>query len=602
MIETALTKHELVNEPTESFRIESPDASLPGIASELIVTRQGATQAQVHASEIETVEPAARLLAEMVESAEIDVARYPTSTTMLINLAAALLHARRLGEASDQLRQALAMDATRLDAHVLLAQVLAARGLYDDADREARLVVGQSAERIDGLEMLAEIAALRGSLGEAKALWNGIASKDTRSPVPSFKSATLSLALGEEPAIAIARLRESLRRDPRWAPAQYALGVAYSISGNVAKARRFFEIALKLAPEMADAQLGLARSIEAMGDRSTSVQLLRTGVESHPDRIDLREALAWMYLRQGQPVKAQEQLLIAASTLRDSGDHGGDLPRIANNLGVSYLESRNWGKAEASFRLAVSLGGEVHLIALNNLGLLLTRLNRFDEARAELSRSLDDGDEATFMILSRASYLEGDYKEAANVLEAWRTRGEAGPATYATLGFVLTDGTEEIERAIALLEEGRTRHPDDALIANNLAYALLLTDRVDEASKVLASIGDSRYAAARTNAVVEATEGLLQIKRGDLEAGREKYGRAAEIASEAGDHLLSQTIRQKAHLEFANALTSMNRREEALAETHAGLSLRGRDTYGRDLRTLQQSLSRELGARSFTPK
>lgn len=86
-------------------------------------------------------------------------------------------------------------------------------------------------------------------------------------------------------------------------------------------------------------------------------------------------------------------------------------------------------------------------------------------------------------------------------------------ASYNSLTFL-----EDFTRAEEIAMLGLKSNPDDKFLKNNLAYALIMQNKTDEASKVLNSIpiSDSTFSSV-------ATQGLLNFRRGNLEDGRKLY-------------------------------------------------------------------------------
>ncbi|THV57075.1 hypothetical protein EZV76_15770 [Flagellimonas alvinocaridis] len=118
-------------------------------------------------------------------------------------------------------------------------------------------------------------------------------------------------------------------------------------------------------------------------------------------------------------------------------------------------------------------------------------------------------------------------------------------ASYNSLTFL-----EDFERAenIALL--GLKSNPADKFLKNNLAYSLIMQDKINEASNILDSIqvSDSTFSSV-------ATRGLLEFRKGNYENGRRLY---KSVIEEAG----------KRKLGYVEALAYANYvREEILAKS-----------------------------------
>jgi Flp pilus assembly protein TadD len=593
MIELNETRHELVNEPPQRFHIGIADTEAPGKPASIVLQNAAAGNvSRVLNANVEEAPDAVRVLSEMVRESEVDLGRYPSSVNVAVSHAAGLLQAGRLGEADIQLQDVIQRSGS-VRAHVLRSHVLIARGMFEAATVEARAALGIDPKDLSALRALAEAAMRRGDFAQARATWMRLARLDRQSAVGPFQLGVLTLAEMGSHASAIAHLKEAIRRRPRWAQAEQALGVAYVLSHNMARARRHFEIALALAPGMSDATQGLAHVLRQLGDVHGAVSVLEKGVKSNPNDPALREMLAWIFFEDGRLDLAQGHLVGAMEQLTRTDGDPDDMARIANNLGVSLIRSRDWARAEIALTASLRLNTQSSQFARNNLGLLLIERKRPQDARSILADGVSDrtATDDTYLLLARISYEEHAYAEAIEILEEARLHRDVGPSVFSTLGFIMTDATHRFDEAVVVLTDGHTAFPADVLVSNNLAYALLMLDDVERAREVLSTVaGQSGSIEPRFSAVLQATNGLLKLKEGDLQAGESLYLSAEATASTGDLPDMARAIRQKAHLEVARALLKVGRFQEAMARTQAGIALRGRQSFRDDLVALQQQL------------
>ena len=107
------------------------------------------------------------------------------------------------------------------------------------------------------------------------------------------------------------------------------------------------------------------------------------------------------------------------------------------------------------------------------------------------------------------------------------------------------DYLKRYDYAIAIVQRYLKSSPNDPAAVNNLAYALGLSDRIEEAETVLSKIeikvsqtGDN------TNGIcLIATCGLIEFRKGNIESGRDLYNKAITIAKRRGDKKLSAKAR-----------------------------------------------------------
>jgi tetratricopeptide (TPR) repeat protein len=180
--------------------------------------------------------------------------------------------------------------------------------------------------------------------------------------------------------------------------------------------------------------------------------------------------------------------------------------------------------------------------------------------------------------------------EAIDLLQGEIATGNASPASYAVLGWHLTDLRADLGGAENVLREGLKRYPQNALLINNLAYVLLTFGHALEARKVLTSLPFAERNLKLDEIVsLTATWGLLHLWEGDLASGKEYYERAEKLSRESGQAFLTATVRKKMHLELARAFLRRNEIEAARAEIARGLSIKeGRAVDGRELLALSE--------------
>ncbi|KRE65667.1 hypothetical protein ASG92_16945 [Arthrobacter sp. Soil736] len=104
------------------------------------------------------------------------------------------------------------------------------------------------------------------------------------------------------------------------------------------------------------------------------------------------------------------------------------------------------------------------------------------------------------------------------------------PATF--LSYVAAVGAERYDIAEQAARTGRLANPQDATIANNLAFALANQDKYEEAAAILADCPSPQD--AQESAVYSATRGLVAFRGGSVEAGREGYRQAVQSCLDLG--------------------------------------------------------------------
>ena len=103
--------------------------------------------------------------------------------------------------------------------------------------------------------------------------------------------------------------------------------------------------------------------------------------------------------------------------------------------------------------------------------------------------------------------------------------------------YVAAVALEDYSTAEGFCEEGLRANPKNFILLNNLAFSLINRSELEEAQTVISKIprqGLSR----RDRAVLYATNGLLEFRFGNVEAGRKLYTSAFVMARRLGEYRL----------------------------------------------------------------
>ena len=127
--------------------------------------------------------------------------------------------------------------------------------------------------------------------------------------------------------------------------------------------------------QAAEVHVGLGRSLEKRGDISQAMAAYQEAQKRDPNCLAACLRLGTLYDRQG---KFQESAAQYARAVKLAPKN----PDVYCDLGYSLYLQRQWVDAESNLRKAISLKAD-HSRARNNLGLVLARTNRLDEAAAQ---------------------------------------------------------------------------------------------------------------------------------------------------------------------------------------------------------------------------
>jgi tetratricopeptide (TPR) repeat protein len=198
-------------------------------------------------------------------------------------------------------------------------------------------------------------------------------------------------------------------------------------------------------------------------------------------------------------------------------------------IGLALMRQGKWSEAVTAFTDCVALPG-ARASALHNLAYALERLGRYDEAQVALEEAVRRGGAKDPRIQTSVGVIalrSGDVAAADQALQAARPLFGTKPPTapwfhYSALTAALLG---ELDRAVALLQEGTTAHPHAAALHNNLAAvqerrgyypdALQAAERGVLEDPGLAqlhkNLGDCHYRGARYDDALESFQRAVKI-------------------------------------------------------------------------------------------
>jgi Tfp pilus assembly protein PilF len=149
--------------------------------------------------------------------------------------------------------------------------------------------------------------------------------------------------------------------------------------------------------------MALAISAERRGRTDEAKMIYDEIIKATPKRTDAHHRLALLHSRQGE-CEAAEEHYRNATQLEPGNAH------LHCDRGYNYYLQEKWPEAEASFRRAIELDGELSR-AHNNLGMLLARTGREAEAMQHFAKGGCDRAQASAN-LALAMAMEGRVEEA----------------------------------------------------------------------------------------------------------------------------------------------------------------------------------------------
>jgi tetratricopeptide (TPR) repeat protein len=150
--------------------------------------------------------------------------------------------------------------------------------------------------------------------------------------------------------------------------------------GRLEEAAENFRSALQLAPDLAEAHVGLGDALKALGRPDEAAENLRRALK-------LKPRLAEAHLSLGNALRAQDRLDEAAECFRNAIGLNPDYAEAYSNLGNVLREQGDLDAAIASFRKALEFRPEM-AGAHNNLGMALQIQGKLDEAAVSFEQAL----------------------------------------------------------------------------------------------------------------------------------------------------------------------------------------------------------------------
>ena len=233
---------------------------------------------------------------------------------------------------------------------------------------------------------------------------------------------------------------------------QAALGRAYLASYNLSKdvplaerARSAAERAIAIDPGLPEAQVTLGQVLTVSGQYAEAVAVIRRALAKDPRSVPALLALVSALQRSKDPAGA-EQTALRLVELQPTSWAG------FNRLGTMYFLGSRYEKAAEAYRRAIALNPDVARVHLN-LGAVLLRLGRFEEALAALDASIRIRPvPQAYSNVGVAHYLLGRFPEAA---ASFQRAVDLAPKNYRWhiyLGDALSQIPEQTVRARAAYE------------------------------------------------------------------------------------------------------------------------------------------------------
>lgn len=169
---------------------------------------------------------------------------------------------------------------------------------------------------------------------------------------------TAVAVLWSAPAVArkegptLRELQQAVAAEPKNPQARYMLGLKYEIEGRPQQALKEYQEALKLKPDYPEVLLRLGEVKFLAGDISAGIQAVEKALRLRPQDPQAREALAFMYGRQGLTQLEQGRTAEAMAAFQAALRYNPQDDAALNNLGVALSQSGRLAEARQAFEAA----------------------------------------------------------------------------------------------------------------------------------------------------------------------------------------------------------------------------------------------------------
>lgn len=477
-----------------------------------------------------------------IENAVRDLRRIPNSSFLLNNLGLAYLRNMEYEKAFDCFNQAIKIQPDFIQAILNLTFLYVAKGDYSIAVDMLKKYIEKSPTDIRLLINLGNIYFKQKKFEEAKNVFKNIIKFEPKD-ITSRNRLALIYLIERNFSETISELRKCLQIKNDLPAIYNNLGVAYGLLGARKKSIKSFKIALNIFPNFTSAIYNLAIALRDK-NISASIELLEDYLNSKKN-TRISELLAQFYFENRQYKKALKTLLEVLSQINLKENRNRDIARLNNNIGVVYHVLRDYDKSTDHYLICLKKAKYVNDIIFGNIINLHFDLNRIKEVKKYIDMYRDKFGENKyyFYYLSRYSYCEHELSDSIDYMRQFLKTNQAFSPAYAFLSYIYSEQLQDHKKAIALNEKAFRYLPKDKVTINNLAYNYLMNNEVEKAESIL-----QKEMQVTNNVFLNATIGLLNIKKENIKEGTRFYNTAAKLARSDSLH---KAVIQKKHLELA---------------------------------------------------
>lgn len=526
-----------------------------------------------------------------MDNAVRDLRRIPQNPFLLNNLGLVYLNDKQYEKALSAFSQAIKIKPDFVQATLNLAFLHVLKENYNSAMDILKTILKRKPNDIKVLNSLGNIYFKQKNFKFAKDIYKKIVKIEPKNIASRNRLALINLIEGKF-AESIFELRQCLKTNNNLPAIYNNLGVAYGMLKAYKKSIQSFKIALNIYPIYSSATYNLAVALRQK-NIGASIELLENYL-SNKENNKMRELLAKFYFENRDFKKALKNLSMVLLQLEHMASSNKEIARIYNNIGVIYHARRNFEKAIENYLVCIEKIDCLNHVIVGNIIDLYFNLNQFNEVKKYIDMYREQFGEKEYYFYYLSKYLyykDKTLSDSIKLMKKFLTVNKKFLPAYTFLSSIYSEDLQDYKSAVAINEKAFEQIPNSKVAINNLAYNYLMNNEVGKAEVILRKVKENSG-----SVYLNATRGLLNIKKGNIEEGSRLYNRAAELA---GRGILYGLVIQKKNLELARHYISCGKKNRVRDNLKKVFStMKGKDTiFTKQAQELQEQLKKMPGDR-----
>lgn len=306
------------------------------------------------------------------------------------------------------------------------------------------------------------------------------------------------------------RVREYPRNPILWMD----LAFLYSVLGQSDSAEKAVDVALSLSKTNRYLLRSGSRFFLHVGESEKALRLLRKNAITKTDPWLIAAEIAI-----SDSLNLVSKNIPLAKKMIESGRYSNfHLSELAGAFGTIELKSGSTKKAKKLFSTALRDPTENTLAQATSL--------QEDLGKIYVDMKLENFPNA-FEAETVLSFSNQEYPRSLEASKRWFAYQPFSARPAQAGSYIAGVALGKFDESIEIAKLGLVSSPDDFYLKNNLAFSFASLDKIQEAKDVMGKIEYSMLDSRQIN-ILKATEGLVEMRSGNLELGRKLYEDAIE--------------------------------------------------------------------------